>query len=329
MYPIVTLTVNPTIDTSTSVPHVMTDRKLRCQAPQHEPGGGGINVSRAIRKLGGTALTIYPVGGPTGQRLQQLLEAEGLSLQAVPINDWTRENFMVLEEATGRQYRFVMPGPTLQGEEWQHCLDLIAGVRPAPAYIVASGSLAPGIPQDFYARVARLGRSLGARVIVDTPGEALREAVRAGVYLVKPNLPELHALAGRELPDEAAQEAAALALVHLGHTEAVVLSMSAAGALLVTAEGCTRLRAPTVPIVSRVGAGDSMVAGLVLGLSRGLPLRQAVLFGIAAGTAAVMTPGTQLCRREDTERLYARMQEEYAPVAKPRHDLRSTSGSLS
>jgi 6-phosphofructokinase 2 len=315
MHPIVTLTVNPTIDTSTIVPHVIADRKLRCQAPQHEPGGGGINVSRAIHKLGGTALTVYPVGGPTGQRLQQLLEAEGLSLQPVPIRDWTRENFMVLEEVTGRQFRFVMPGPTLQTAEWQHCLDLIATMQPTPAYIVASGSLAPGIPTDFYARVARLGHTLGARVIVDTPGEALQEAVRAGVYLVKPNLPELNDLAGRELQDEAEQEVAAIELVHLGHTEAVVLSLSAAGVLLVTAAGCERLRAPTVPIISRVGAGDSMVAGLVLGLSRALSLRQAVLFGIAAGTAAVMTPGTALCRREDAERLYARMQEEYAPVS--------------
>lgn len=304
---IVTLTMNPTIDTSVAVAHIVPERKLRCKPPLHEPGGGGVNVSRAIRKLGGSSVTVYPVGGPTGDLLQHLLEQEGLTLQRILIKEWTRENFVALEESTSQQFRFVMPGPRLAETEWQACLDSVAALDPAPGYIVASGSLPPGVPSDFYARVARLGRELGARVIVDTPGEPLLAAVREGVYLVKPNLTELGALAEQELKDEAQQEQAVVHLVQGGQCEAVVLSLGAAGALFVSSAGCERMRAPTVPIQSKVGAGDSMVAGMVLSLARGMELREAVRFGIATGAAAVMTPGTELCRRADAEQLYRRM----------------------
>ncbi len=307
MQQIITLTMNPTIDTSATVDHIVPEHKLRCQPPRHEPGGGGVNVSRAIRKLGGKSVTVYPVGGPTGQLLQHLLEHDGLTLRAVPIQDWTRENFVAMEATTGQQFRFVMPGPTLQETEWQHCLDLMSTLRPTPTYIVASGSLPPGVPTDFYARVARVGRTLGARVIVDTPGEPFRAAVHEGVYLAKPNLRELSDLTDHDLKDELQQEEAVVDLVRRGHCESVVLSLGAAGVLMVSSTGCERLRAPTVPIESKVGAGDSTVAGIVLSLARGMPLREAVLFGVAAGAAAVMTPGTELCRREDTERLYRRM----------------------
>ncbi|WP_371830663.1 1-phosphofructokinase family hexose kinase [Candidatus Entotheonella palauensis] len=223
------------------------------------------------------------------------------------IADWTRESFVVLEKTTKQQFRFGMPGPTLSETEWRHCLDVLAALNPSPDYIVASGSLPLGVPADFYARVARLGRKCGARVIVDTPGEALRAAVHEGVYLVKPNLRELSDLADHDLKEEAQQEAAVMDLVHRENCQAVVLSLGAAGVLLGSASGCERFRAPTVPIVSKVGAGDSTVAGLVLSLARGRSLHEAVQFGIAAGAAAVMTPGTELCRREDTERLYERL----------------------
>jgi 6-phosphofructokinase 2 len=306
---IVTLTMNPAIDTSTSVEHVAPERKLYCQQPRHDPGGGGINVSRAIHKLGGVSLALYPVGGPTGEMLRHLLEQEKLTHYPLPIAEWTRENFVALDETSGQQYRFGMPGPTLQKAEWQQCLDTLSTLHPAPDYLVASGSLPPGVPTDFYERVVLWAREIGARTIVDTPGDAFRAAARAGVYLLKPNLRELSELVDQELSDEVQQEAAAMDLVQRGHSEVVVLSLGAAGVLLVSAAGCERLRAPTVPIQSKIGAGDSTVAGIVLSLARGQSLREAVTFGIAAGAAAVMTPGTELCRREDTERLYARMLE--------------------
>jgi 6-phosphofructokinase 2 len=297
--------VNPSIDKSSYVNQVIPGRKLRCQPPRHEPGGGGINVSRAIHRLGGQSVALYTAGGATGQMLQDLLGDEGvINHRPIPIENLTRQNLTVLEEASGQQYRFGMPGPALKDAEWQRCLDEVAMLNPKTGYIVASGSLPSGVPDDFYARVASLAREMGSRTIVDTSGEPLRLAAREGVYLLKPNLRELSQLAGRDLDDEAQQEAAAWDLVDTGQSELVVVSLGAAGALLVSSAGHKRLRSPTVPIRSRVGAGDSMVAGLVLALARGASLYDAARFGVAAGAAAVMTPGTELCRREDVEQLY-------------------------
>lgn len=304
---IATLTINPTIDMSATIDHVVAERKLRCRSPRLEPGGGGLNVSRAIRKLGGESVALYTYGGPTGLILRQLLDEEGILQRAIAISGWTRESLAVLEAASGLQYRFIMPGPTLSETEWQKCLDELSSLDPRPSYIVASGSLPPGVPEDFYAHVARLSKEIGARLIVDTSGEPLRQAARAGVFLLKPNLRELSQLAGDELNDEIRQEAVARRIIEIGHSEAVVVSLGAAGGLLVTNKGSRRIPSPIVPIISKVGAGDSMVAGIVLGLARGLSLEEAVHFGIAAGAAAVMTPGTELCRREDADRLYEQM----------------------
>jgi 6-phosphofructokinase 2 len=200
----------------------------------------------------------------------------------------------------------------LQEREWQQCLDTLATLTPPPDYIVASGSLPPGVPVDFYAHLARLAHDRGARAIVDTSGEALRAAGQAGVYLLKPNVQELSDLVARDLADEAQQEAAALDLVQRGQSEVVVLSLGPAGVLLVSAAGCTRLRAPTVRVASKVGAGDSTVAGIVWSLTQGFSLRDATLFGVATGAAAVMTYGTGLSHRADVERLYQRLLAESA-----------------
>jgi len=307
MQRIVTLTMNPTIDKSASVPHVAADRKLRCESPRHEPGGGGINVSRAIGRLGGESLALYPAGGPIGHMLRDLLDQEGVEHLPVEIEGMTRENLTVLDESADRQFRFGMPGPTLQEEEWQRCLDQLSTTEPEPAYIVASGSLPPGMPQDFYARVAHLGKDVSSRVIVDSSEEPLSAAADAGVYLLKPNMRELGQLAGYDIGDESEQEAVARELVENGQAEVIVVSLGAAGALLVSKRRLARFRAPTVSIKSKIGAGDSMVAGIALALARGQALEDAVRFGVAAGAAAVTTPGTELCRRQDTERLYERM----------------------
>lgn len=307
MAPIVTLTINPTVDKSVIVDRVVPERKLRCGPPRFDPGGGGLNVARAVCRLGGEATALYPCGGITGQMLERLMDQEGIPHRPIQIAGLTRENLHVYEESTGQQFRFNMPGPTLREAEWKQCLAELASIQPTPAYVVASGSLAPGVPTDFFARVARIGKERKARVIVDTSGEALRRAAQAGVYLLKPNLHELSQMAGRDLTDEEEQVRAAQEIIQHDECAAVVVSLAAAGVLLVTKEGAEHLRAPTVPILSRIGAGDSMVAGIVLGLARGETLRNAVRFGLAAGTAAVMQHGTQLCRREDAERLYSRM----------------------
>jgi len=307
MQTIVTLTMNPAIDLSSAVDRVVPGHKLRCKPPRYEPGGGGINVGRAIRKLGGEAVVYYPAGGATGQALQELLDQEGLDHHAIPIKGWTRINGAVVDESTGQQYRFIAPGPELSEAEWQGCLNELAALRPTPGYLVASGSLPPGVPEDFYARLARLAGDAGSRFAVDTSGAALARAVSTGVYLLKPSLRELSQLAGREIRGESQQREVAEHLVRSGKSEVVLLSLGAEGALMVWAEGSARLRPPPVPVQSTVGAGDSMVAGFLLGLVRGQSLTDAFRLGVAAATATVMNPGTQLCRREDTERLYEQL----------------------
>lgn len=307
MKEIIAFTMNPAIDKSSSVDHVIAERKLYCKAPRFEPGGGGVNVARAIKKLGGESLLLFPASGLTGHRLTDLLDREGIIHRPLPIEGMIRENLVILDESTGQQYRFGMPGPILRDEEWKRCLHELSAIIPKPDYLVASGSLPPGLPDDFYAQVARSGKDNGVRVIVDASGKALNLALQEGVYLIKPNVREFKDLIGKDIKEESQIKAEARKMVKSGRCEVLVISLGAAGALLVSGNIAEHISAPTVPIVSKVGAGDSMVAGMVLSLARGKPLRESVLFGMASGAAAVMTPGSELCRREDTERLYQEM----------------------
>ncbi len=311
MKTIITLTLNPTIDKSSSVDRVVPEHKLRCDAPRYEPGGGGINVSRAIRNLGGTAKTFYLAGGYDGERLRELLDAEEIDHQPVSIEGATRQNLIIYEEGTGQQYRFGMPGPEISEAEWKNCLDVLTGMDEPPDFLVASGSLPPGVPKDFYVRLARKSKEMGTKLVLDTSGEPLSLAVhKEGLFMVKPNLKELKDIAGEPaFDDESHMEKLAQEIIEDGGSEVIVMSLGAAGAMFVSKDGCERLRAPTVSIQSKVGAGDSMVAGIVLSLARGMSMKEAVRFGVASGAAAVMTPGTELCSREDTERLYEAIKE--------------------
>lgn len=304
---ILTLTMNPSIDSSTTVDKVQPDKKLRGSRPEHEPGGGGINVARAVRKLGGEALAVYCAGGPTGDQFEGLLDEEGVPQLRLKTEGLTRTNTTVTERSSDRQFRFVVPGPELQETEWRSCLDAVKSQKRRPRWVVASGSLPPGAPDDFYARLAEVCFELDARLLVDTSGEPLRQAVRQGVYLIKPNMREMQDLIGEEAADEQRLKAAAGEMLEECRCRVIVVSLGAGGALLISGEGTRHIRTPTVPIRSRVGAGDSMMAGLVLALSRGESLPRATMFGVAAGASAVMTPGSELCRRDDTERLFDRM----------------------
>jgi len=308
---IITLTMNPAIDVNTSVDNFVAERKLRCSNPSREPGGGGINVSRATRKLGGESIALYTCGGLTGQMFQELLDNEGLNHKPIPIKDGTRENIIVYEESSTLQYRLCMPGPMLKDNELELSLDQILALNPKPDFIVASGSLPPGAPKNFYAQVARVAKLQGSKIIIDTQGEPFKLALEEGLFLVKPNIRELSQLAEHLIEDEKQIEEMAEEIVHEKWSEVVVVSLGAAGALMVTREETRYIRPPAVPIKSKVGAGDSMVAGIVLALARGKTIQDAVFFGVAAGTAAVMTPGTELCRREDTERLFKEMKSNH------------------
>jgi 6-phosphofructokinase 2 len=285
MAQIVTVTLNPAVDVSTAVEQVLDTRKLRCDAALKHPGGGGINVARVVARLGGDCTAVYLAGGPLGQELRRLVEAEAVHGVCVEIGDETRESFSVYEKSTGRQYRFVLPGPTIAEAEWQGCVARLAAFDPPPGYLVLSGSLPPGVPEDIYARLAR-------------------SALDAGVFLVKPSLGELRELAGRPLANEAEWREAALEIVRDGRAQAVVLTLGELGALLASEHAVLRARALPVPVSSAIGAGDSLVGALVWALDRDAPLEEAFRYGLAAASASLMHAGTGLCRKEDIERLY-------------------------
>lgn len=305
MSTIVTLTMNPSIDKSSRVDSVASEIKLRCEKPQFDPGGGGINVSRAINNLGGDSTAIYSAGGGAGTMLTNLLASEGLSTQPIPIADMTRENLIIYEEATGLQFRFGMPGPDMTEAECEACIS--AALDQDADYIVASGSLPPNLPHNFYAQLARRVQGTDSKLIVDTSGEALEACARAGVYLLKPNLRELEILSGERFESETKMQANVRRLIDEGMADVFVVSMGSAGAMMITADQAVKMRPPVVPIQSKVGAGDSMVGGIVWSLARGDEMQTAVRYGIAAGSAAVMTPGTDLCRADDVHDIFERI----------------------
>ena len=305
MRPIITLTMNPAVDKSADAPRIAVDTKLRCTNVRRDPGGGGINVSRAVTKLGGESTAVYVSGGVEGQLMGGLLEQEELNEEPVAIADQIRENLTVIAKESGDQYRFGMPGPELTESELDAVRDRLRALLAKDAFLVASGSLPPGVRPEFYAEVAEIADSFGAHFIVDTSGEALRAAVaRGGATLIKPNMRELSELVGSHKIEQPELRDAAEKLIHQGKAEHVVVSLGAGGAYLVNKEGSVKFDSPSVPVKSRIGAGDSMIAGMVLALARGSGAVEAVKRGIAAGAAAVMTPGTELCRREDAERIY-------------------------
>jgi 6-phosphofructokinase (EC 2.7.1.11) len=312
--PIVTLTMNPALDQSTSTPLVEPDHKLRCGPSRFHPGGGGVNVSRAIDRLGGDTTALYTVGGSTGHEYEALLHGEGIAGRGIPIGGSTRQNLTVQATAAAEEYRFVLQGPTLTEQEWTRCLGEVADLVSPGAYIVASGSLPPGVPDDFYGRIVRLATDAGARCVVDASGSALHGALAEGVHLIKPSRRELGELVGADLGTAGAQLAASRELIDAGRCELVALTLGGEGAMLVSAETVIRLPTPRVEVRSTVGAGDSFLGAFVLRRAQGLSLPDALRAAVAAGSATAMLPGTELCLAEDVRRLEAEL------IAEAEHD---------
>ncbi len=303
MTEIVTITPNPAVDLSTSVDKITPIYKLRGISQRRDPGGGGINVARVIQRLGGDVSAIYPVGGATGGLLRKLLDKEGVASRNFPIAEDTREDFFVNEMSTGQPYRFILPGPRLAEAEWQECLAQLSAVEPFPSFVVASGSLPAGVPDDFYARVARIAKQRGAKMILDASGRALAAAVAEGVDLIKPNLREMRALTGSEPTGASGWELAAKILVNSGKVPVIALTMGHLGAVLVTRDRVLRALPLSVEPVTAVGAGDSFLGALIWRLSSGDDLEHAFRQAVAAGAAALLHPGTELCRPVDVKRL--------------------------
>lgn len=301
---ILTVTPNPAVDKSTRTSQLIPEKKLRCSELVVEAGGGGINVTKGLQRLGAPTLALLTSGGFNGQQLEAVLKKEGLTYSAVPITGETRENLVVLEEQSNNQFRFVLPGPILGEETAAAILERIQALPKKPEIIVGSGSLPPGFAENFYATLVLLAERIGAKAIIDCSGKSLQLAVEAGVYLIKPNLHELSQLVGLDKLETDQVVDAAKTLLSAGGCKIVAVSLGAQGALLVTGKDVVQVPAPTVKKQSTVGAGDSMVAGITYQLFKGGSPLEMIRYGVACGTAATMNPGTQLFRKDDVERLY-------------------------
>lgn len=300
---ILTVTPNPAIDLSTTVERVAPVLKMRCGPLRRDPGGGGVNVARVCRRLGAEASALFPAGGATGALLRRLLEQEDVACLPVPVANPTREDFTVVETSTGGEFRFVLPGDPLAESEWQACLETVAATSTTPDFIVASGSLPPGTAEDFYLRVGAVARASGVRWALDASGAALRHGLGERPDLIKPNLRELRELTGAALERESDLLPCCRDLIRRGGATMVLLSLGSSGALLVTAEDAWRAPAPPVRPVSTVGAGDSLMAGMVFALAEGRLPPDALRLGMATAAATTLAPGTGLALRQDVVRL--------------------------
>jgi 6-phosphofructokinase 2 len=299
---VLTITLNPAVDKNYTVENLVPDNKLRCRNPRIDAGGGGINVSKGILRLGGHSLALTLTGGRNGELLRDLISNEGIDLLEIPISEETRESIVISEASTRHQYRIVVDGPQIEAKVADEILEKIRQMYPRPSIIVASGSLPVGISEDYYARIGKLAKEKGAKYIVDSSGKSLQYAVEEGVYLVKPNLKELSALSGIDSLELDDVDEAAMELIKRGKCEVVMVSLGAAGAMLVTAGRYKHIPSPTVDRKSTVG--DSMVAGMVWAIRDGRSLEEMAMMGVACGTAATMNPGTQLFTKEDAMKLY-------------------------
>lgn len=305
MADIMTITLNPTVDISTAVDVVRPGPKLRCDMPEADPGGGGINVSRAIRLLGGESQAFVALGGVTGQRLAGLLVAEGIRFDTFSVEGETRQSFAVTDRASGGQYRFVMPGPDWSLGMVDDALAAIGATIASGSLVVLSGSNPPGVPDDFARKLSARLRGTSASVIVDTSGQPLHYLVNhpCGISVLRMDAAEAEDLAGHALPDRSEGAAFARMLVRRGVAETVIIARGADGSTLVSKTEALHCSRPVSTIISAVGAGDSFVGAFALALGREMAMSEALRHGTAAASAAVLTPATQLCSREDAERL--------------------------
>ena len=307
IFNIVTLTINPSLDKSTQFTGLVAEQKIRCGTPRYDAGGGGINVSKAISRLGGETLCVFTSGGSPGIKLEELVHKEGITIKIIPTQNWTRENLVALDTNTNAQYRFCFPGTPISDVEKGNILQTIQELK--TKYLVVSGSLNEGLPTDFYQQIADLAKISGTKLIVDTSGEALKKVLEKGVYLAKPNVGELAKLIGVERLEMDEVAPAARKLIEKGSAEIVVVSLGAQGAVLVTATQTEFVPAPNVVKKSTVGAGDSMVGAMVWALSQNKPLKEVVQWGVACGSAATMNEGTQLFKLEDAKRLFEELKD--------------------
>jgi len=300
---ILTLTLNPSVDLSAEAETVRAVRKTRTFHERYDAGGGGVNVARVVRELGGEALAVITSGGVAGHFLEELMA--DTPYRAVPISGRTRISQVIHEISSGLEYRFIPEGPLMKQAEWQAALDALT--EEEGGWVVLSGSLARGTPADFFARAIRTARAAGRRVVLDTSGPALKAALEeGGLDLIKPSLGEFESLMGRELGESTQLSKAAVELARSGAARLVAVTLGHRGALLANADGhCWRLPAPDVVVRGASGAGDSFVAAMTLSLARGNAPEEAFTWGSAAGGATVAAEGTAHANRAEVEAIHA------------------------
>lgn len=291
---IVTVTPNPSVDRTIAVDRLLEGEVNRATATRLDPGGKGINVSRAVVANGGATVAVLPVGGVHGRMMTQLLDGTGVVVEAVPIAQSIRANIAVVEP-DGTTTKINEPGPNLTTTEVTTFLDTVREVVKASpgAWIVGCGSLPGGVAGDFYADLVRLGHEVGARVAIDTSGAPLPPAIPAGPDLIKPNRAELGELVGADLRTVGEVVDAARDLIAGGIAQ-VLVSLGRDGALLVSADTVLLAAASVDRPLSTVGAGDCTLGGYLLALDRGASPQQALVQAVAFGSAAVGLPGTEV-----------------------------------
>jgi len=299
---ITTVTINPSLDKSTHFTGLIAEQKIRCEKPRYDAGGGGINVSKAIAKLGGKSSCIFTSGGSSGEMLEDLIATEKLESLVIKTKNWTRENFIAFENTTKAQYRFGFPGNEFSEKEKNKILQTIKELK--TDYLVISGGLNEGLATNFYQKIVEIAKESNIKVVVDTSGVALQKVLETGVYLIKPNIGELAKLIGVEHLELEDVEKVAQKLIENQSAEIVVVSLGAEGAILVTQDETHFVKAPKVAKKSTVGAGDSMVGGMIWALSQNKSLKEVIHWGVCCGTAATMNEGTQLFKLEDAKRLF-------------------------
>jgi 1-phosphofructokinase family hexose kinase len=308
---VATVTLNPAVDQALAIEELALGGTNRCQLEALDPGGKGLNASRVVHRLGRPTLALGFVGGVTGELIRRRLDAEGVPHAFDEVPEPTRLNVMVYERASGRRTRIYAPGARVEPALIERLRARLAGL-PAGSPVVLAGSLPPGLSPEVYHDLVAWLRARGLPVIVDAQGDALEHALAAGPTLIKPNAEEAGELVGRRLDDGDAALAAALRLRSRG-AEQVVVSRGELGAVAVGPEGWWRAVPPAVVARSTVGSGDSMVAGLAIGLLEGWPLPEGLRLGTAAGAATAITPGTHLCRPADVRRLLPGVRLEHLP----------------
>ncbi|XKH59114.1 1-phosphofructokinase family hexose kinase [Halomonas sediminis] len=299
---VATVTMNPTVDLFAETGELVENGKTRCRNTAYEPGGGGINVARNLHRFGIDVVAILTTGGLQGELLKRLLDREMFSVHCVDIEEETRQSLAVTEKASGKLFHLVFPGPELQESEWQRCLDTFKALEPTPDYLVLSGSLPGGVPDDFYGNLARSAVDGGTRVILDTSGKALPSSKGKGIYLTKLNFREFVDLGYSGSEDYSSILEAMRQMADQGFADNLIVTLDADGALLASSAGeKLHARPPETRVISHVGAGDSFVSALVHQLDCGKTVAEAFPYGVAAAAAKVGTPGNQLMDLEKVE----------------------------